>query len=602
MPPINIKKVGYAFALFKRAYAKYKTQIIITTVLGFVSGLASGIGISMLIPLFSFVAGRNAPNSTGSLSKIVEKIFNFLHLGYNLPFILLIMVLLFAAKALISLITNYTNEKISGRYLEEMRSLSFKKTLTANWPYLIDQKVGYVDNVILDDATYGAAILKNISEATLRFTSLAAYAFIALNISATITLVSIGGGALIFLFLKPYFYKIRKLSEFLNQANKETNHHINESLIGIKTIKAFAVESPVFDKGYSNFEELRKSQIRSSFLGDLQGILFEPASLIFISLIFIFSYKNSGFSIVSFIVIIYLIQKIFSFIQAIQGKLNNMNAAIPYLETMLAYQDETEQHQEVSSGNRPFQFRESLKIQELTFAYPETDHNILSDVDFSIQKGEMVGIIGPSGAGKTTLVDILLRLLKPQKGLVLADGVDIDSMNLESWHKNVGYVSQDVFLLNDTIEANIRFYSNLVSQDDIITASKMANIYDFIEELPNKFNTQVGERGVKLSGGQKQRIALARALARKPSILILDEATSALDNESEALIQKAINDLKGKITILVIAHRLSTVMNSDTIVVLDNGKIIETGTPQELIKNQDSYLYRSYHAAQSKDD
>lgn len=598
---INTKKIGYALSLFKRAYVGYKLQIVITTILGFTSGLASGIGISMLIPLFSFVARQNDPNNVDNLSHTVKRVFDFLHLGYNLPFILMVMVLLFMAKALITLTTGYMNVKISEQYLEDMRSLSMKKTLMADWPYLMNQKVGYVDSVILDDAAGGSGILKNISDAALGFTSLAAYTFVALNISFIITVISLGSGALIFLFLKPYFYKIRKLSEFLNQASKEANHHINESSIGIKTIKAFAIESQVINKGYSYFKKLKKAQIRSSFLGNIQGVLFEPVSLIFISLIFLFSYKNPSFNMVSFIVTIYLVKNMFSFIQVIQSKFNNINTALPSLEIMLAYQDATEQHKEISSGNQVFKFNESLKIQGLTFSYSETNNNILSNVSFSIQKGDMIGIIGPSGTGKTTLVDVLLRLLRPQNGVIIIDDIDIDSISLESWRKNIGYVSQDVFLINDTIEANIKFYSNSVSRDDVVTASKLANIYDFIQELPNKFDTPTGERGVKLSGGQKQRISLARALARKPSILILDEATSALDNESEALIQKAINNLKGKITVLVIAHRLSTVMNSDKIIVLDNGKVIETGTPQELIKNQDSYLYKSYHATQSND-
>lgn len=599
---INTKKFGYALSLFKRAYIGYGPQIVITTILGFISGLASGIGISMIIPLFSFVVGRNDPNNTDRLSHILEKVFNFFHLGYNLPLILTVMVLLFVAKALISLTTGYMVVKISEQYLEDMRLLSLKKTMLADWPYLMNQKVGYIDSIILGDAAGGSSILKNISDATLRFTSLAAYTFIAFSISSIITLASLGGGILIFLFLKPYFYKIRKISGLLNQANKETGHLINESSIGIKTIKAFAVESSLINKGYLYFEKIKKAQIRSSFLGNIQGVLFEPVSLIFISLIFVFSYKNPSFNMISFVVIIYLIKNMFSFIQAIQSNFNTINGALPYLEIMLSYQDTAEQHKEISSGNKPFKFDEVLKIQDLTFSYPETNYNILSGISFYIQKGEMIGIIGPSGAGKTTLVDILLRLLKPQEGAILADNVDIDSMDLRSWHQNVGYVSQDVFLINDTLEENIRFYSNSVSKDDIVAASKMANIYDFIQELPKKFDTLSGERGVKLSGGQKQRIALARVLARKPSILILDEATSSLDNESEALIQKAINDLKGKITVLIIAHRLSTVMSSDKIIVLDSGKVIETGTPQELMRDQDSYLYRSYHATQNRDE
>src|SRR3989338_2288673 len=235
---INIRKVGYALSLFKRAYTGYKLQIVITTILGFISGLASGIGISMLIPLFTLVTRQNDPNTTDKLSQIVQKVFSFLHLGYNLPFILAVMILLFIAKALISLLTLYMSEKISQQYLYDMRSLSMRETLLAGWPYLMNQKIGYVDRAVLADTAGGAVILKNISAVALSFTSLIAYTIVAINISPIITTISLGGGALTFLSLKPYFYKIRKLAEFFNQASKRATHHINESLIGIKTIKA----------------------------------------------------------------------------------------------------------------------------------------------------------------------------------------------------------------------------------------------------------------------------------------------------------------------------------------------------------------------------
>ena len=220
---------------------------------------------------------------------------------------------------------------------------------------------------------------------------------------------------------------------------------------------------------------------------------------------------------------------------------------------------------------------------------------MLSNVSFSIKKGEMIGLIGPSGAGKTTLVDILLRLLKPQEGVILLDGKDIAGIAMREWRTNVGYVSQDIFLANDTIENNIKFYDESISRDEIISAVKMAHIYDFIESQPDGFKTVVGERGIRLSGGQRQRIVLARALTRKPQILILDEATSALDNESEVLIQKSIEKLKSKITVIAIAHRLSTVTASDKLFVLDNGKIIEEGNPSELLKNKESYFYKTYN-------
>jgi len=204
-------------------------------------------------------------------------------------------------------------------------------------------------------------------------------------------------------------------------------------------------------------------------------------------------------------------------------------------------------------------------------------------------------VFGASGAGKTTLVDLCLRLLRPAKGVILVDGVPADDISLEDWRKSIGYVSQDIFIKNETIEKNIRFYDDGISERDIIEAAKKANIYDFINNLPDKFQTIVGDRGIMLSGGERQRVALARVFVRSPAILILDEATSALDNESEKAIQDALEAVKSKYTIIIIAHRLSTVMDCDRLIVLADGKILEQGTPAELLKNKDSYFHRVYN-------
>lgn len=207
----------------------------------------------------------------------------------------------------------------------------------------------------------------------------------------------------------------------------------------------------------------------------------------------------------------------------------------------------------------------------------------------------MVGLIGSSGSGKTTIADLLMQLFRPEGGEIIIDGENIANINLQSWRKKIGYMPQDPFLLNDTIENNIRFYNSGMSSDEIMVAVKTANIYDFIEGLPKGLQTIIGERGVKISAGQRQRIMLARALARKPKILILDEATSALDNQSDMAIQKSIDNLRGKITILVIAHRLSTIMSSDRLLVLENGKIIEEGLPNELLRDKDTHFYKIYN-------
>ena len=206
----------------------------------------------------------------------------------------------------------------------------------------------------------------------------------------------------------------------------------------------------------------------------------------------------------------------------------------------------------------------------------------------------MVGIIGPSGSGKTTLFDIVLRLLEPTKGALVLDGVPVSNIDINIWRKNIAYVSQDIFLINDTVRENIRFFDENVSDEDVVKAAKRAHIYDVIEKLPEGFNTKVGERGVMLSAGQRQRIAIARALARKPQLLLLDEATSALDTESEQHIQRTIQELKGKVTVCVIAHQLSTVREMDMLYVLEDGRVVESGTPDELLKEKGTYFARMY--------
>jgi len=185
-------------------------------------------------------------------------------------------------------------------------------------------------------------------------------------------------------------------------------------------------------------------------------------------------------------------------------------------------------------------------------------------------------------------------LFYPSKGEILLDNVNISGISLSEWRKKIGYVSQDIFLKNDTIANNIKFYNNITNKD-VEEVAKMANIYDFIQKCPQKFNTMIGERGIMLSAGQRQRVIIARVLARKPEFLVLDEATSALDNESELKIQKVIENLKKKVTVLVIAHRLSTIINSDKLYILEKGKIIEEGSPKELLKDKESYFTKVYN-------
>lgn len=586
-------KIFGALRLLNKGYGKYKPQIAVLVALGFLAGLLEGVGVNAIIPLFSFV-NRSDQTGTDAVSRFIERLFHYFNFQYSVGSIIIFIVALFIFKALVSLLVGYISVRINANYEQEKRSELFASTLAASWPHLLNQKIGHLEKILTTDIGSSTSLLRYLTSGILLVTSLIMYTLIALNISFNITLLTLLLGIVLFFGFKPLAERTQNVSKEFMGILKQAAHRVNESMIGIKTIKAAATEPAIIKESDGYFRNLATARIKTSWYNSIATSLTQPISLIFISAVFALSYKTPGFNFASFAVIIYLIQRIFTYVQAAQEKFQNINEMIPYLRSVVDYEAVTQKNKEPLRGTKDFEFKRELVFKNVRFSY-ETQKNLLKDLNFTVHKGEMVGLIGPSGAGKTTIVDLLLSLFVPQKGQILIDDLDVSEIDIKKWRQHLGYVSQDIFLLNDTIENNIRFYDSSITQKDLVDYAKMANLYNFIQELPEGFKTIVGERGVKLSAGQRQRIILARVLARKPDILILDEATSALDNESEKLIQEAISRLKGKITVIAIAHRLSTVMNTDQLLVLEDGAIVEQGPPQSLLKNKNSYFYKVYN-------
>ncbi|WKZ27331.1 MAG: ABC transporter ATP-binding protein [Candidatus Paceibacterota bacterium] len=590
MALVPTKKLISIAQLVLFAFRKYKLQFAGLIGLGFLGGLSEAVGISAAIPLFYLMTGQDLP-SANIITDFITTAFNVLHIPVTPPFLLGFIITLFIFKAVVQFAVRYMNALTVARFEEQTRNDLLSKTLQATWPYLLNKKAGHLEAVMIMDVERGAMVFNQVSAVAIFLTGFITYALAALSISTPITLLSIGIGGAMFFLLKPVFYRSRKLIEEAATSTRDIHHYLSESFFGIKAIKAAAREHPVLDTGRQYFRNLRNARVKTSFYRQSALALIEPVSFIFISILFALSYTAPTFSIASFVVIMYLIQKMFSFLQSTQSNLHAINEFTPHLKSILRYRKEIVTQREQNTGTTPFSFQKELTFDNVDFAYNETK-KILVNASFSVPRGSFTAIVGPSGIGKTTIGDILLRLLTPQAGRVTIDGHDISTIDMHEWRKHIGYVPQDPFLLNDTIENNIRFFDNEVTQEQIIQAAKRAHIYDTVMELPEQFATRVGDRGLKLSGGQRQRIVLARALAREPSILILDEATSAVDHESEELIQKALQNLRGKTTVIAITHRIASILSFDQIIALDHGKVVEAGNPQDLLGQKDSYVAR----------
>ncbi|MGC9602343.1 MAG: ABC transporter ATP-binding protein [Minisyncoccia bacterium] len=578
------------FSVLWNTFRKYRWHIGVLTVLGFLGAILEGIGINAIIPLLSFLSSNGQP--TDVISRTIEALFRLIHLSFTFRNLLGLIVALFLLRAASVVLFGYVRGWIVADFTNNESSDMLRRIFFASWPFLLKQKLGTVQTTAIRDVQQSGRLLESLSQAIQSFTGFFMYVLVAINISPLLTLCTAVGGLLLVGVVRPFLLRIRTIGGQLTGTEKYISHFLSEHIIGMKSLKVMSGEERALERASSHLDSLRDLQVRSTFFKTLSSSFFQPFSLVFVIVLFSIMYKSSSFSLVSFAAALYLIQKIFTYLESGQTSLAGIEELVPYAQNMSAFKETLGTHREPQAqGDKPFNFAKTLAFEHVSFSYIE-NRLVLTDLSFTIVRGQTVAFIGPSGAGKTSVADIILRLFEPTLGRITLDGVAIQDISLESWRKNIGYVSQDVFMFNGSVEENIRFYRAELTKEEIVTATKEANIYDFIISLPEGFDTVVGDRGVMLSGGQRQRIALARALAGNPALLVLDEATSALDTESERLIQEAIGKLHGQVTVFIIAHRLSTVEHADVIFVLDDGRIIESGSPEALLKTPASYFAR----------
>ena len=375
---------------------------------------------------------------------------------------------------------------------------------------------------------------------------------------------------------------------------------LSETLSSIRIVKAFANEKNEVSKFSKESKNYFKLLLRRGRLDLLAGPITESFGVVIGVILLWYGgtevLMQRGLNPEDFIRFILILFSILGPIKQMGNVNLRIQTGYASAERIFSLLDTPKDIIERSNPLQLKSFNKHIEFKNLSFEYEESEGLVLSNINFKINKGEVVAIVGPSGAGKSTIADLIPRFYDPKDGEILIDQENIKKLSLASLRKNMGIVTQDVILFNDTIKNNIAYAQPKATMESIINACKAANALEFIEEIPEGFEAIIGERGVKLSGGQKQRIAIARALLKNPPILILDEATSSLDTESEKKVQTAIEALLKDRTALIIAHRLSTVQTANKIITIEKGRISEIGTHDELYSNDG--LYRKLYDIQ----
>ena len=550
--------------------------------------------LGTLVPIINIIATNQEPS--GNLWNIFKMSLNFFNIELNLTTLLIIVSLIFVCGQILIYYRQLLQVNLRFRFVKDIKEKLFAQLIHADLAYHNDKKSGqFLDTILIETERAGSGLFV-ITDIFSNVCLVAVYILMLVYISVQMTIYCV----VIVIAMLFFVNKLLEISRVYGikcvESNTEINEYTSERFNLLKLIKSNSKEdreTKLFSKIADDFRIINtKFAINGSKIELLfQSIMFTVAVVI-VYLSMITFHLSVGLIIVFLFVLVMLTTPLRS-INNQRHELSGMMASLGKVDLILT---ESQQDTHINDGDVTFSgFESQISLNNVSYAYiPEK--MVLNNITLKIQKNEMVAFVGPSGGGKSTLVDLLMRLIDPTTGSITIDGIDLKKFTLKSYHAKIGLVSQDIFIFNDSVLNNICYGGDVISLERARKAAQIAYADEFIESLPEGYSTSLGERGVKLSGGQKQRIALARAIYKNPDILILDEATSALDTESEKIIQNSINRIKHKYTILLIAHRLSTIQDADTIVVLENGKILESGSHEELLSINGTYA--RYHTMQ----
>jgi subfamily B ATP-binding cassette protein MsbA len=609
---------------YVKPYWKHLLLSIICTIL---FAFLNGISIYLTIPLLDTLFQESAKKEIVSQSSAVDKTMailpdwiirlkddvstsfnNFVFSGdkmHALFNICLLVLISFLLKNIFGYLQAYFLAYSEFGSMTDLRDDAYKHLHQLPMSYFKQERVGNLISRLTNDVT---AVQASISATFLNLIreplNILVFFGIAVSISWRLTLLSLIILPFIMLIITWIGFKLRRYSTTIQAKMADITSILQETISGVKIVKAFGMEkyeNKKFMDQTHGFLKLIIKVVRirnaASPITEILSVIVGVVIIYYGGILVLQTKVLTGSEFIGFLLAIFQLMPPIKELSSVNNRIQESSAAADRIFEILDTQPA------IRNINQPIEvkyFKDSIEFRNVSFKYEDSNEQILDNISFKVKRGEILAFVGPSGGGKSTLVDLIPRFYDPSSGTILLDNLDIKEINIEDLRKLMGIVTQETFLFNESVKRNIAYGLMEFPFEKIVDAAKTANAHNFIMEMPNGYETVIGERGVKISGGQRQRLSIARALLKNPEIMIFDEATSALDNESELLVQEAIERLMINRTTFVIAHRLSTIRNANRIIVLDRGKIVQYGTHDDLIQNEKG-LYRKFYEMQFRD-
>ena len=561
-------------------------RVWINLVLTIIAGCLQGLGLAFFVPVISLMT----PESGGSNSRlfsIIESTLNIVGLPYNQNVLLIMVACLIGSSLLLTFLQQCLMYHSMMAFISERRERLFGKFLGASWPYIAGQSSGETVNKLLTESLRAASGLVQLILATTELIMVCVFLTFGLMMSWQLLAATIVMGGIGFIILRPV--RQYALIAGKNQINTERAYTFKtvDYLSGTRLIKALGSQQQALNFVNALQKKLRDAVMAKIISVSATELISQIIPLVALTVtVYIATALLKLEASTLFVFVVYLIRMaplMARFMQRYQAYLIERPTIDALEETIDSYTN----NQEIGldTGVQFKKLTDGISFENVSYSFPGAEGPTLENITFEVPKGSMVAFAGTSGGGKSTILELFCGLRRPSKGRVTVDDIDLNALNITSWRQRIGYVGQDSVIFNDTVKNNLIFAHPEVDDKTIAEALRASHLDGVINDLPDGMETILGEGGVRFSGGQRQRLALARALVGKPDLLILDEATSALDADSEQMIQIAIDEIRHSISLVVVAHRLSTIRSADIIHVIEQGKIVESGSYADLLKS-----------------